>query len=80
MAERSITPIEHPFWVRTASQSTLSGLESTVNTILDEECAGGAQLVDIKLTSTPPSGDQWDGSSLAEYAVLIIMRARREAR
>lgn len=65
--------------VRVVTASMAAVLQGAITSVLEEEQASGAEVVDIKLTSTPPSGDRM-GSSLGEYVALIILRSRQAQR
>ena len=62
--------------VRVVVRAFSSELEHVINDVLKEELTNGAEVVDIKLTSTaPPSGQPHIGSSFGEHVALIILRS-----
>jgi hypothetical protein len=71
MAERSAQ-----VRVRVVTASRAAALQGAINSVLEEEHASGAELIDIKLTATsaPPS-DAQGGSGFGEYVALILLRA-----
>ena len=71
MAERSAQ-----VRVRVVTASMASALQGAINSVLEEEHASGAELIDIKLTSTsvPPSDARF-GSGFGEHVALILLRA-----
>jgi hypothetical protein len=60
--------------VRVVTHSVASSLQSAINSVLEEEQSGGAEVVDIKLTSTPAVPDQF-GSGFGEHVAVIILRS-----
>ena len=65
-------------WVRVVASANIADLERAINAVIDDAERHGAQLVDIKVTSTPGSGSSGHGgigSTPAEHVALIILRA-----
>ncbi len=79
MAERSGPAAERHIWVRVIVRSFATELESAINLVLEEEQAGGAEVVDIKLTSTPPPGERHGpvSPSFHEHVAVILLRSSR---
>src|SRR5688572_8896515 len=59
--------------VRVVNVSMAAALQGAITNVLQEEQASGAEVIDIKLTSTPAVPDQI-GSGFGEYVALIILR------
>ena len=78
MSERSTGAGDGQIRVRVVMQSITSGLEEAINRVLREEQARGAEVVDVKVTSTPPAeGRSALGSSFGEHVALILLRGGR---
>jgi hypothetical protein len=60
--------------VRVVNVSMAAALQGAITNVLQEEQASGAEVIDIKLTSTPAVPDQI-GSGFGEYVALIILRS-----
>jgi hypothetical protein len=62
--------------VRVVTVSVAAALQGAINSVLEEEQASGAQLIDIKLTATPaPPSDSEFGSGAGEYVAVILLRS-----
>jgi hypothetical protein len=62
--------------VRVVTAPLASALQGAINSALDEEQAHGAELIDIKLTSTPaPPSDTRFGSGFGEHVAVILLRS-----
>jgi hypothetical protein len=62
--------------VRVVTASVAAALQGAINTVLEEEQASGAELIDIKLTSTPaPPSDSGFGSGFGEHVAVILLRS-----
>ena len=69
MPEQAATRAGGQIRVRVVMQSITSGLEEAITRVLREEQASGAEVVDVKLTSTPVGeGRSALGSSFGEHA------------
>ncbi len=79
MAEHSGPAAERHVWVRVIVRSFATELESAINLVLEEEQAGGAEVVDIKLTSTPPPVERHGtvSPSFHEHVAVILLRSGR---
>ena len=79
MAEHSLTsPINH-LRVRVVSHTVASALERSINSVLEEEQAKGAQVIDIKLSSTPPVEPSGMTTPRGEHVALILLRSGHAA-
>lgn len=64
-------------WVRVVAGHNPTALESAINAAIEAEARNGAEVVDIKLISTPGTGTSSHrgiGSSLSEHVALIILQ------
>jgi hypothetical protein len=65
--------------VRVVTASMAAALQGAINSVLEEEQASGAELIDIKLTSTPaPPSESRFGSGFdehGEHVALILLRS-----
>ena len=79
MAEHPGAATERHIWVRVVVRSFATELESAINLVLEEEQAGGAEVVDIRLTSTPPPGERHGtvSPSFHEHVAVILLRSGR---
>ena len=79
MAEHPGPAVERHVWVRVVVRSFATELESAINLVLEEEQAGGAEVVDIRLTSTPPPGERHGAvsPSFHEHVAVILLRSGR---
>ena len=75
MTEHTDLSSVHPVRVRMVSHGAAEGLEQAINAVLDEEQANGADVVDIKFTSTSPFEVSTLSVSHGEYAALILLRS-----
>jgi ACT domain-containing protein len=66
---------QHHVRVRVVSHSVASGLEQTINAVLEEEQASGAEVVDIQFTSTSPFETSTLTAARGEYVALILLRS-----
>ena len=57
--------------------SFLRSFEQAINTVLEEEYANGAELVDIKLAATSPPAGTMTGTGFGEHVALILLRPGR---
>ena len=65
-------------WVRVVASASIADLERVINAVIDDAERHGAQLVDIKIMSTPGTGSSGHGgigSTPAEHVALIILRS-----
>jgi hypothetical protein len=74
MTDQSGTRAKEHIRVRVVSYPTPPGLEVKINQTLEEEYANGAEVMDIKLTSTSEASGP---SSSSEYVALILLRLGR---
>ena len=75
MTEHFGTSTANHVRVRVVSHSVAPGLEQTLNAVLEEEQANGAEVLDIKFTSTSPFETSALNSARGEYVVLILLRS-----
>jgi hypothetical protein len=75
MTEHIGTSSEQHVRVRVVSHGVASGLEQAINAVLEEEQASGAEVVDIKFTSTSPFETSMLTAARGEYVALILLRS-----
>ena len=66
--------------VRVVTTLMASGLQGAINSVLEDEQANGAEVVDITLTYAPPLESSSPGMTTVttprgEYAALVLLRS-----
>jgi hypothetical protein len=74
MTEQTRTSASNQIRVRVGSRPEPTSLERVINATLDEEYAKGAEVVDIKLSSTAIANTSGTTPPREEYVALILLR------